>query len=98
MRKGFTRKPKPDEPGKHGKNYITRAVFSSSDEDRNKNQAAHRGCVSNFCGLPAADSFRNARITFHTRCIGHATGGPLTAFLQVSAAALLLESPQLCQS
>src|ERR1035438_5411852 len=35
MRKGFTRKPKPDEPATHGKNYITRSGLERlKDEHR----------------------------------------------------------------
>ncbi|MBY0505974.1 MAG: transcription elongation factor GreB [Bryobacteraceae bacterium] len=59
MRKGFTRKPKPDEPGPRGKNYITPAGLQRLKEEHRFLLTRERPAVTDVVAWAASNGDRS---------------------------------------
>ena len=59
MRKGFTRKPRPDAPGPHGKNYITPAGFERLREEHKFLLTRERPAVTEVVTWAASNGDRS---------------------------------------
>ena len=59
MRKGFTRKPRPDAPGTHGKNYITPAGFERLREEHKFLLTRERPAVTEVVTWAASNGDRS---------------------------------------
>jgi hypothetical protein len=65
MRKGFTRKPKPDDPAKRGKNYITPGGLECLKEEHRFLLTRERRAVTEVVAWAASNGDRSENADYH---------------------------------
>ena len=77
MRKGFTRKPKPDEPATRGKNYITRSGLQRLKDEHRFLLTRERPAVTEVVAWAASNGDRSENADYQSTCAEVAQAGPI---------------------